>query len=231
MMIHQKKLGLGQGSTAADIIDQYQEEFANNNPFILNNPSLAQGADAQITDALNEYCANNPTDTSSCSGSSPLPQYTQEANQIASSISAPLAAAAAAGQTTPIATPGTTTANNPGPVETIADENCLPGQTWGGSLVGCMNAPAPSTPVPSAPITAPSIPVSGPVSIQPTQTQMNAPVTGASSSTSTAVTASSGFEVPAWLTETSIDGIQNWALLAAGLAALLILPSFLGGRR
>lgn len=40
----------------------------------------------------------------------------------------------------------------------------------------------------------------------------------------------SGFQLPAWFTESSIAGIQNWMLVAGGLLAVMILPGLMGRR-
>jgi hypothetical protein len=234
----------GLGSTADDIIAQYQAEFSPTNPFVLNNPSLLQDANSTILNALDQYCGNNPGDTSSCSGSQPLPQYVQQASQISSAIPAPLAAAAAAGQTTPIATPGTTTANNPGPVLTIGQENgCAANEAWDPNAFVCMSCSdldpgefgCPSTKAAASPsmpsIPTPVIPISTPVTIQPTQGQIAAATSGVPATTASTSITGSGFVMPAFLTEESIGGIQNWVLLAGGIAALLILPGLLGGRK
>jgi hypothetical protein len=53
-----------------------------------------------------------------------------------------------------------------------------------------------------------------------------APATAAAATSST--TSSDPF---AFLTESAIGGIPNWALIAGGLAVVLILPSLMGGRR
>jgi hypothetical protein len=237
MMIDRR--GLGQGSTADDIIAQYQAEFAPNNPFVINNPSLLQNANATIVNALSVYCSNNPGDTSSCSGSDPLPEYVAQAGQIAAAIPAPLAAAAAAGQTTPIATPETTTANNPGPVLTVAqEEGCPSGEGWdslngmcmscGDLAVGAGGCPITSSTTPGPIIPIPVLPTT-PVTITPVTT-VAAPG-GANSSESSNTSTTSGFAVPAFLTDESISGVQNWVLIAGGLVALLLLPSMFGGRK
>jgi hypothetical protein len=98
-----RRRGVGQ-TTGQDIVNQWSAIDQPNNPFIINNPSLAQGAAANTVSALDEYCANNPTDTTTCSGSSPLPQYVTEANAVGSTLTPQEQAAAAAGQTTPVET-------------------------------------------------------------------------------------------------------------------------------
>jgi hypothetical protein len=138
--LNTKRYGMrGLGSTADQIIAQYQQEFAPNNPFVINNPSLVQDAAGTVINALNTYCANNPGDASSCNGSVASSSYIAQANQIAAALPPALVAAAQAGQTTPIATPNTTTANNPGPIISQATENCFPlvGYTWVPGT-GCM---------------------------------------------------------------------------------------------
>jgi hypothetical protein len=96
-----RRRGVGQ-TTGQNIINQWSAIDQPNNPFIINNPSLAQNAAANTVSALDEYCANNPGDTSTCSGSSPLPSYVAEANQVGSTLTPQEQAAAAAGQTTPV---------------------------------------------------------------------------------------------------------------------------------
>jgi hypothetical protein len=110
---------------------------------------------------------------------------------------------------------------------------------------------APTTPVVAAPIIAPALvaqpayslidpsypaptPVlaAAPPSAAPVALIATSPVTaalpGSSSTSTTTATTASPF---AFLTETSIDGIPNWAWIVGGLAVVFILPSLLGGRK
>jgi hypothetical protein len=119
--------GMGQ-NTGEDIINQWSQVLAPNNPFILNNPSLAQNAASQVISELQETCNDDPSDPS-CSGGSPLPSLIQQANAIQAALPPALAAAAQAGQTTPIAIPNTTTYANPGPV--LAPSSSTPAQISG----------------------------------------------------------------------------------------------------
>lgn len=70
-----------------------------------------------------------------------------------------------------------------------------------------------------------------PVTTPATTTTPVASAPAAGSGGSTGATSDDGFALPAWLTEDSIAGIQNWILLAGGLVALMILPSMLSRSR
>lgn len=88
---------------------------------------------------------------------------------------------------------------------------------------GVINSAPVPTPVVSTPAITPT--VSTPTPASPASSS-SAPSSSSSTSTSSAM---SDFE--SWLNGSMIGGIPNWGLLAAGVAALLILPSMLGGHR
>ena len=86
-------------------------------------------------------------------------------------------------------------------------------------------------PLPSpAPVTSPVITAAAPVIVSapvPITSSSVAP-SGSGSSTTISAVAPDPF---AFLTQSLFDGIPNWALLAGGLAVVMLLPSLIGGRR
>jgi hypothetical protein len=123
---------------------------------------------------------------------------------------------------------------------------CSPGMTLitSGPLAGSCGLTSvvggqASTGVPSVPVIPQSVPVVSPqpspsvaastvpaVSISPAAA--TAAIGSSSTSGSTAAVSSSGW---GFLTETSFDGIPNWALIAAGIAAIFLAPKLFGGSR
>lgn len=88
--------------TVGAIVKQWAQILSPNNPFITNNPSLAQGAADQVNIAVQQFCSNpfNVNDPS-CSASN-LAAATAAANAVQSNLPTQLQAAAASGQTTPV---------------------------------------------------------------------------------------------------------------------------------
>lgn len=111
--------------------------------------------------------------------------------------------------------------------------------SWSGA--GC---PPGITPVPAstsiaaanAPAAGPAAPAgSGVTQAAVTAAANSAPInaTGTPTPTPTPSGTTSGFTLPTWLTDTAIDGIPNWALIAGiatGVAALFIVPRMMGRR-
>lgn len=82
-------------------------------------------------------------------------------------------------------------------------------------------------PTTSAPAPAAAAPVTG--AVQPSTT---AAATTAGGGAAAGTQPSSTTQALGWFTESSLDGIPNWALVAAGVVALIVvLPMLTGGRR
>lgn len=88
--------------------------------------------------------------------------------------------------------------------------------------------PVVSTPVQQAPPTQVATPTTALPLIAPAASSSSTTAAGAPASSSSSST--SGTDDFAFLTQSLIAGIPNWALIAGGLAAVLLLPSLLGRR-
>jgi hypothetical protein len=182
-------------------------------------PTIEQTNENATELDLANYCEQNAfnvsqfgdaADTTSCSGSQPVASVVAQA--------AAQATQAPSWQSTTPANPAATKpASTPAPPTPVA----VPAAVIPTITQAQISAAATSPPVPA-----------GAVAVAPV-TPVTPPSAAASSSTSTS-TSSTGFDLTSienWFTETSIDGIPNWALVAAGVAALFILPRLMGGRR
>jgi hypothetical protein len=92
------------------------------------------------------------------------------------------------------------------------------------------SVPAPVvTPTPNGSAVTPTgvTPVVAVAAVVPPAASTSASGLSITPSASTVTTSTSTFALPAWLTEDSYAGIQNWIWIAGGLVALMVLPSLL----
>lgn len=83
---------------------------------------------------------------------------------------------------------------------------------------------------PAAAVVSP-VPASAPASVPASSISTTAPSPAAAGAASSSSSTSSTSDTWGFLTETSIDGIPNWMLIAAGVGLVFLLPSLMGGRR
>ena len=105
----------------------------------------------------------------------------------------------------------------------------------GQSGTGTPSVPVVVVSTPSVPVSAPTVTpqpsVSSAASTIPASSISPAPATAAAVPSSTSGAAAASSSDWSFLTETSIDGIPNWMLIAGGLALVFVLPSLMGGKR
>ncbi len=199
-------------------------------------PTIAQTNENAAQLDIADWCSQNAfnvsqfgtaPDTANCNGSQPkaavVAQVTAQGAQAPSwetTTSPTLSAAQAAA-----------IMKCPGAPASWSGAGCPPGITPvpASSSVAAANAPPAGPPAAAAPAGTPGVTQQA-VSAAANSAPVNATGSNAGSTSSSSSTSSSGFTMPAWLTEESVAGIQNWVWIAAGAAALFIVPKMIGRR-